>query len=208
MNIGILGAGQMASVLGSAWTKQGHQVTLSYSRDRAKLEAAAAAIGARAGSPAEAVDAADVVVVATGWDGVTGALTAAGPLDGRVVWSIVNPIKPDFSGLAVGTDTSGSEMIAMQLSPATQFVAAWPPFAQVLSTGSTAFGAVRANAFMCGESAAAKQAIAPLLDALDVRVVDAGPLRAARFIEPALMLLVHLAYGERFGLVALDLLRR
>jgi 8-hydroxy-5-deazaflavin:NADPH oxidoreductase len=207
MNIGILGAGRMATALGSAWTKEGHRVTLSFSRDPAKLDEAASAIGGRAATPDVAVRDADVIVLATGWDGAAGALSAAGNLDGRVVWSIVNPMKPDFSGLAVGTDTSGSEIIAGQLGKAA-FVAAWPPFAEVLATGSTHFGSGRANVFMCGESSEAKQTIAPLLAAIDVTVVDAGPLRAARFIEPALMLLVHLAYGERFGLVALDLLRR
>jgi len=207
MNIGILGAGHMATVLGGAWTKAGHQVTLSFSREPGKLDEAARAIGARAATAEVAVRDADVVVIATGWAGVAGALAAAGNLDGRVVWSIVNPMKPDFSGLAVGTDTSGSEIIAGQAGKA-EFVAAWPPFAEVLATGSTHFGTARANVFMCGESSAAKQAIAPLLAAIDVRVVDAGPLRAARFIEPALMLLVHLAYGQQFGLVALDLLRR
>lgn len=207
MNIGILGAGNMATVLGSAWIKAGHQVTLSFSREPGKLETAASAIGAKAATADIAARDADVVVIATGWGGAAGAVAAAGPLDGRVVWSIVNPMKPDFSGLAVGTDTSGSEIIASQVGKAA-FVAAWPPFAEVLATGSTHFGTARANAFMCGDSSEAKQAVAPLLEAIDVKVVDAGPLRAARFIEPALMLLVHLAYGQQFGLVGLDLLRR
>ncbi len=39
------------------------------------------------------------------------------------------------------------------------------------------------------------------------RPVDAGPLRAARFIELAMMLLVHLAYREKLGQVGLQLLR-
>ena len=36
---------------------------------------------------------------------------------------------------------------------------------------------------------------------------DAGPLYAARFIEPAMFLLVHLAYRQEMGQVGARLLR-
>jgi 8-hydroxy-5-deazaflavin:NADPH oxidoreductase len=60
MKIGIIGAGNMGSALGRIWASQGHEVMLSYSRDRTKLDAIAQSIGVRAGIPVEAVQFADV----------------------------------------------------------------------------------------------------------------------------------------------------
>lgn len=209
MNIGFIGAGNMTSALGKRFVAQGHNLLVSHSRDKAKLEAAARGVGGntRTGSAADAVHFGEVVVLAVGWEGVRGALEAAGPLGGKVLWTIVNPLKPDFSGLAVGTTTSGSEEIA-KLASGASVVAGWPPFAEVLAPGSTRFGPERLTLFYCGDLAAAKQRVAPLFEALDVDAVDAGPLFAARFIEPAMFLLVHLAYGQKFGQVAARLLRR
>ncbi|HWL88324.1 MAG TPA: NAD(P)-binding domain-containing protein [Polyangiaceae bacterium] len=207
MNIGILGAGNMATALGRRFTSKGHQILLSYSRDRAKLEKAANELGARSGSPADAARFGDVVLLATGWEGAVSALEEAGSLHGKVVWSIITPLKGDLSGLALGTTTSGSEELA-KLVPGASFIAAWPPFAEVLASPSTRFGGERQTMFYCGNDASAKRTCLPLFDVLDVDAVDAGPLYAARFIEPTMLLLVHLAYGQKMGQVAARLLRR
>jgi predicted dinucleotide-binding enzyme len=209
MNVGFIGAGEMTHALGKRFVEKGHNLLLSHSRDRAKLDAAARAIDARTrtGSAADAVRFADIVVLAVGWEGVRGAIEAAGPFGGKVLWSIVNPLRPDLSGLALGTTTSGSEEIA-KLAKGASVVAGWPPFAEVLASGSTRFGQERPTLFYCGDDPAAKQKVAPLLEALDVEAVDAGRLVAARFIEPAMFLLVHLAYGQKLGQVGVRLLRR
>lgn len=209
MRVGILGAGNMATGLGRYFVKAGHRLIISHSRDPAKLERAAKDLGpgTQPGSAEEAARFGEVVILATGWDGAAGALKAAGLLDGKVVWSIVNPLKADLSGLAVGTTTSGSEELATMV-PRARFVAAWPPFAEVLASGSTRFGSERATVFLCGNDASAKRTIAPLLEALDVDSVDAGPLYAARFIEPSMMLLLHLTYRQKMGTTATRLLHR
>ena len=209
MNIGILGAGKMTQALGRYFIKKGHQLLVSYSRNRDTLEKAARDLGAgtQVGSPVDAARFGDVVLLATGWDGAAPALKAAGPLDGKVVWSIVTPLKPDYSGLTLGTTTSGSEELAT-LVPRAGFVAGWPPFAEVLASSSTRFGGERQTLFYCGDDATAKRTVASLFESLDVDAVDAGPLYAARFIEPAMFLLVHLAYGQKMGQVAARLLRR
>src|SRR5262249_38825463 len=100
MNIGILGAGNMANALGRHLIAKGHSLLLSYSRDRAKLDKAASALGGgtKVGSPGEAAAFGDVLLLCTGWDGAAAAIDAAAPLDGKVVWSIVTPLKADYSG--------------------------------------------------------------------------------------------------------------
>src|ERR1700749_367361 len=91
MHIAILGAGQVASALGRLWHAAGHDVTFA-ARDAARPQALAAELGERAHAApvADAVAAADVVLVAVPGSAVTGVLQAAGPLDGRVMLDAAN----------------------------------------------------------------------------------------------------------------------
>ncbi len=207
MKIGILGSGNMAVALGRIWRGLGHDVMLAFSREAAKLRLAAEQIDAMTGSAADAAAFGEVLVLATGWPGAIPALQAAGSLRGKVLWSIVTPMKSDLSGLEIGTTTSGSEQIASVAREA-RVVACWPPFAEMLASGSTRFDGRQQSLLMCGDEPQAKQAIAPLIETLDVEVIDAGPLRAARFIEPTMMLLIYLAYGRQIGPAGMQLLRR
>ena len=207
MKIGILGSGNMAVALGRIWRGLGHDVMLAFSREPAKLRRAAEQIDAMTGSAADAAAFGEVLVLATGWPGAIPALQAAGSLRGKVLWSIVTPMKSDLSGLEIGTTTSGSEHIASVAREA-RVVACWPPFAEMLTSGSTRFDGRQQSLLMCGDEPQAKQAIAPLIEPLDVEVIDAGPLRAARFIEPTMMLLIYLAYGRQIGPAGMQLLRR
>jgi hypothetical protein len=47
-----------------------------------------------------------------------------------------------------------------------------------------------------------------LLREIDVELVDAGVLANSRFVEPAMMLLIQLAYTQKLGQVAFKLLKR
>ena len=79
MHIAILGAGQVGSALGRLWHAGGHDVTFA-ARDAARPQALAAELGERAHAApvADAVAAADVVLVAVPGSAVTGVLQAAG----------------------------------------------------------------------------------------------------------------------------------
>ena len=55
MRIGIIGAGRIGGNAARLFAKAGHEVLVSFSRDAPKLEALAAEIGGRAGTPREAV---------------------------------------------------------------------------------------------------------------------------------------------------------
>jgi 8-hydroxy-5-deazaflavin:NADPH oxidoreductase len=91
MKIAILGAGHVGSTLGRLWHDAGHDVTFA-ARHAAGPRAMAAELGERAhaASVADAVAAADVVLVAVPGAAVTGVLQAAGPLDGRVMIDAAN----------------------------------------------------------------------------------------------------------------------
>jgi len=72
MRIGILGSGLMGGKLGTLFARAGHEVVFSYARNRSKLEKLARDSGttARAGSPREATQDADVVLLAVHWSRV------------------------------------------------------------------------------------------------------------------------------------------
>ena len=209
MNIGIIGAGNMGSSLGKFWAQNGHKLMFSYSRDQAKLQKIAQLLGSNAsvGTPPEAVQFADVVLLSVPYGAIADALKAAGSLEGKILFSCVNALLPDMSGLAVGTTTSAAEEIA-KLAPGARVVEALPLFAEVLNSPSQAFGDQTATIFYTGDDNEAKQVVADLLRETNVEAVDAGPLKNARYVEPAMFLLVQLAYGQQMGQVALKLLKR
>lgn len=209
MNIGIIGAGNMGSGLGKFWAQHGHKLMFSYSRDPEKLKQIAAAIGhnATVGTPTEAVQFADVVLLSVPYGAIEDALNAAGSLEGKILLSCVNALLPDLSGMAVGTTTSAAEEIAKRAAGA-RVVEALPLFAEVLNSPSQQFGDQTATVFYTGDDQAAKQVVADLLRETNVEAVDAGPLKNSRFVEPAMMLLVQLAYGQNLGQVAFKLLQR
>jgi predicted dinucleotide-binding enzyme/3-methyladenine DNA glycosylase Tag len=91
MKIAVLGAGRVGSTIGRLWHAAGHDVTFT-ARHATRPRALAAELGdhAHAAPVADAVAAADVVLVAVPGPAVTDALQAAGPLDGRIMLDAAN----------------------------------------------------------------------------------------------------------------------
>lgn len=210
MKIGIIGAGSVGSGLGKLWTAAGHPVLLSYSRDPDKLKTLAVEMGpgVRAGSPREAVEFGEVVLLAVPWGAVTDALAQMGSLAGKLLFSSVNALKPDFLGLDIGTTTSAAEWIA-ERTPGATVVEALPVNAELLHSPSLHFGDLVPSVFYCGDDATAKATVARLLTDAGMDPIDAGPLVRARLIEPAGLLVAQVGYGLGVGPnVALKLLRR
>jgi 8-hydroxy-5-deazaflavin:NADPH oxidoreductase len=194
MRIGIVGAGNIGSGLGSLFAKNGHEVMFSYSHDPQKIQRVVNDAGpnAQSGTPEQAARFGDIVVLAVGWRAVKEALQAAGSLDGKTLVSCVNPLTPDFSGLEVGTTTSGAEEIA-KLVPGAHVVEAFlNVFAGILHSGTMMFGTDVPSVFYCGDDAGSKAAVAKLIKEIGLEPVDSGPLKNARCVEPTAMLILQL----------------
>lgn len=110
-------------------------------------------------------------------------------LAGKVVWDTTNPLKPDMSGLVIGTTTSAGEEVA-RAAPGARVVKAVPPFAEVLHSSSTEIGGGRPGVFVCGDDAEARRQVLGLVAEIGADGVDAEPLG---------MSLVQLAYAQGFG---------
>ena len=210
MKIGIVGGGNMGTALGKIWRAAGHDVCIGFGRDAAKLQRAADAIGGgtKVAAPAAVAAFANVIVLTVPWSAAEGAVRSLGDISGKVLWTIINPFKADFSGLELGTTTCAGEEIA-KLAPGAKVVEGLPLFADVLTSGSTLFEGERANVFYCGDDASAKALVAELLGDLGVDAADAGPLSSGRFIEPAMMMLMRIQYSPGAqGQYAFKLLHR
>jgi 8-hydroxy-5-deazaflavin:NADPH oxidoreductase len=205
MNLGIIGAGSLGTALAQRLTDGGHAIMFG---GGASAKDAATLLGADVGSNSEAAQFGEVVALAVPFASIDAALTDAGSFGGRVLWSCVNALKPDLSGLAVGFDNSAAEEVARRARDA-RVVAAVPPFAAGIASGSLAYdGGLSPTVFLCGDDGAAKRLVEGLLIDLRTHPVDAGPLTAARFVEPAMMLVVSLAYAGVPRDLALRLLER
>ena len=199
MNIGIVGAGNLGTGLAKRLIAQGHGVMLSFTRSDDPLRNAAAALGARAGTPSQAAEFGHVVILSTKWANTEEAIRQIGSIaETKVLWDCTNPMKSDMSGLLIGTTTSGGEEVA-RLAPWAKVVKAIPPFAEQLHSPSALAGGIRPAVFICGDDSGARKTIAELVEVIGAAPIDAGPLMHARYTEPACMLLVQLAYTQGFG---------
>jgi 8-hydroxy-5-deazaflavin:NADPH oxidoreductase len=90
LRVGIVGAGRIGGNLGIQLGRRGHEILFSFSRDEDRLRELAGEAGQRSGTPREAVEFGDVVILAVPWAAIGEALEQMGPLDGRVVIDTTN----------------------------------------------------------------------------------------------------------------------
>lgn len=197
MRIGILGSGLMGAKLGTIFARAGHDVVFSYSRDDRKLERVArdAGHGASAGTPAEATNGADALLLAVHWSRVNDVLRKAGNVAGKVIVSCSLPMNADDTALVVGRTSSGAEQLAKKV-PTAHIVSAFGtvPSEVLFSVFKTRANRRRPSLVYCGDSARAKKTAAQLIRDVGFEPIDAGALEIARYTEPFTLLVAQLAY--------------
>lgn len=202
MRIGILGSGLIGGKLGVLFARAGHDVVFSYSRSRQKLEALARDAGAHArpGTPREAAQDADALLLAVHWSRVDDVLRQAGDLSGKVIVTCSLPMSADDTALVVGRESSGAEELAERV-PGARVVSAFNTVpSEVLFPVFEARGRIAPPSVVyCGDDAGAKPVAATLIRDLGFDPVDAGPLRSARYTEPFALLVARLAYEGEGG---------
>jgi predicted dinucleotide-binding enzyme len=187
MDIAIIGAGNVGKAIADGSVRAGHSTTISATSPESAEEAAKETGAQAAGSNREAVEGADLVVLAVpqaAVDEVTKELGDA--LNGKVVVDATNQMNDDMTQLA--TETSVAERIQGLV-----------PGAGVTKAFNYAFAARQADpvvdgtpleGFVAGDDAAAKSKVLELMGSLGFRPIDAGPLIAARSLEHLGLLIV------------------
>jgi hypothetical protein len=115
----------MGGKLGTIFARAGHEVIFSYARSEQKLKTLArnAKGNARHGTPREAAQEADAVLLAVHWSHVDDVLKKAGDLSGKPVITCSLPMNDDNSGLTIGHTSSGAEELKKKLPTARVVVA-------------------------------------------------------------------------------------
>jgi 8-hydroxy-5-deazaflavin:NADPH oxidoreductase len=197
MRLAIIGAGNVGAALGGAWSAQGHDVVYGVP-DPQKPKYAALPRGAVMRA-SEAAKGAAAIVLATPWRATEAAIRELGELNGRLVIDCTNPLAmgPDGLQLALGHTTSGGEQVAAWAAGAALFKTFNHTGAENMALASRFDH--RPVMFVAGDDAARKGEVLRLVGDLGFEAVDAGPLRAARFLEPLAMLWIELALNRGQG---------
>src|ERR1700732_1226790 len=102
MKIVIIGAGKVGGGLGKLWVRAGHQVLFSSRHPkRLRVLVEEAGLGAYLGDVGDAALFGDVILFSPNFWGVDDALEAAGPLKGKTVIDVTNPVEWNPNGRMV-----------------------------------------------------------------------------------------------------------
>jgi predicted dinucleotide-binding enzyme len=192
----------MGGKLGTIFARAGHEIVFSYARTNQKLERLArdSHAKARAGTPAEATRAADVVLLAVHWSRIDDVLQQAGSLDGKIVVSCSLPMNADDTELVIGHFTSGAETLAQKL-PGARVVSAFNtvPSEVLFGVFAARRKKMKPSLIYCGDDKRSKGVTARLIRDVGFDPIDVGALRMARYTEPFALLVAQIAYEGKGG---------
>jgi 8-hydroxy-5-deazaflavin:NADPH oxidoreductase len=199
MKIAIIGAGNVGQALAEAWSKKGHSLLIGARNESDEASKKfAQSVGATLTSPNKAVEGAEVVLLSVPWPAVS-SLGKELPLQNKIVIDCVNPLKPDFSGLALGTTTSGAEFL-QDLAPKAKVVKAFNTVGFNIMKNPTLEGRKVAMAF-CGNDKESNLVVKKLIEDVGFEPMESGPLSTARLLEPVALfwILSALKFGTGRG---------
>ena len=184
MRIGIIGAGNIGGNCARRFVISGkHEVKLCFSRDQDTLEALARELGdnASVGTPKEAVQYGDVVVLSVPWDAIPEALKQAGSLSGKIVIDTTNQF--------------GLHMLPPKGQTAAEFNASRMQGARYTKSFNTLTAGFQAEVaerpksekvvqWICGDDAEAKRIVAKLIEDAGYVPGDLGGTKSCHVMEP------------------------
>jgi predicted dinucleotide-binding enzyme len=200
MRIAIVGAGRVGTALAGRWSAQGHDLVLGVRRPGASDGPP----GLPQRLPSDAVEGADVAVLAVPWSAAEEVATTI-EWGATVLVDATNPLVGGGSAEPAGP--SGGELVA-RWSGSDRVVKAFN------TTGSgnmvdPSYGAATPLMPVAGDDPTAKAVVMELAREIGFDALDAGPLSAAADLEHLAALWIRLAYPLGLGPdIAFALLRR
>jgi hypothetical protein len=192
MNVGILGSGPVAQVLGAGFLKHGHAVMLG-TRDPKKLEGwAAQNAGAKVGTLPDTARFGELLVLAVKGTAAAESLRLAGSnhLTGKPVIDTTNPIAdaPPANGVLQYFTTMGESLMERLQNefPAACLVKAFNSVGGPFMVNPSF--KEKPTMFFCGNDTTAKKTVQGVLEQFGWEPADMGGVEAARAIEPLCML--------------------
>jgi predicted dinucleotide-binding enzyme len=195
--IAIIGTGSVGCALGPEFAAQGHTVVYgSRTPDREDVLELVARTGegATATSPREAAEQAYIVFLAVPGMMVKEITLGLGDLSGKIIIDPTNPLANGENGLKHGVDTSNAEII--QTAAPDAFVVkafnslSWRTMVDPDSSGGPV------SIPLTGNSAAAKAAVAELVEGMGLEAIDVGMVEDSRWVEGMLILWINNRYNS------------
>jgi hypothetical protein len=181
MKIGIIGTGHIGGNVARLLAAAGHDIVVSFTRDRAALDKLAGEIGVRSGSPADAVAHGDVIVLSVQWGVIDEAIAQAGgpkALVGKIVVDTTNQygrVGGKFGPLDLGGE-SGAGHNAAKVPGALWAKAFNTLAAATLASSSGKTGAGRVALFYAADEDKAASVAAQLVTDAGFEPVRTGTL--------------------------------
>lgn len=193
--IAIVGTGNVGSALGVSWGQLGYPIVYgSRSPDGEKTRSLIRRSGnARAMSPADVAQHADIIVLALPFAAALELLPNMGDLDGKVLIDPINALQFDQENRRVGTRDSLLAEQIQALVPTAHVVKALNAVGAENMSPDRAFNAP-ISIPIAGDDEQAKQTVATLIAALDLEATDVGPLFNARYVEAMAPLYVYMNF--------------
>jgi predicted dinucleotide-binding enzyme len=202
MNIAIIGAGRLGSVLGRKWNNT-HNITYGVRNPRSEKYQKLATSGFAVDNVQNAVDNSDIIVLAIPASEVESVVKITEWLKDKVIIDVTNPISyPVPEGF-----TSIAEAIA-----------AWSNSSKVVKTlnqtgsgniSNPIYDSISLETLICGDDEEAKAQVSILVEDLVMKTIDAGGLKNAFLLENLAKLWITLAFQQGLGTnYAFKILRR
>jgi len=187
MQIGTIGAGDLAQAFAKQVLKAGHVVKLSNSRGPNSLREIVNRLGpGAAAATTEEAAACEMVLLAVTWDSVREALASLPKWKNQILIDGVNPFHGragDFTPAGVG-NLSTSQLVAA-LAPGARVVKAFNHMIVANLEADPVVNGARRVAFISADDDDAKKRVETLLDNCGYSVVDLGNLRDGGLIQQA-----------------------
>ena len=182
MKIAIIGKGNVGSALEAGLTRNGHEVR---------------AVGRGLDAVRDAGGFAELVIIAVPFGEVDNAARELSQtVAGKVVVDATNALTPEYD-LALGFNTSGAEELQKKL-PKSRVVKAFNTSLASAMDGGL-IGGEQLAGLVAADDADAKKQVLALVEQLGFDPIDAGPLSAARLLEPLAVLNIKLAFVQGYG---------
>lgn len=173
MRIGVIGSGHIGGNCARQAVKNGHEVMLSFARDRSKLDELASELGTNAsvGDPAQAVAFGEIVILSVPWGVIPEALDQGGDLSGKVVIDTTNQFG---SGPMPPPGRTAASFNAERM-PGARYVKSFNTLTSRFQEQAAARnGSDRVVQWICGDDQPAKVLVAGLIEDMGYVPVDLG----------------------------------
>ena len=188
MRITILGAGNIGLAAGTKWKAKGHDITFGVRDTQSQKAWNAMNIGAKVTTFQEAVENAEVVLVAIPFG---------------VADEVIKSIDVEWEGKIIIDATNPISVSTEPFESAAEAISAWTGNGEVVKAFNTTgvsnltnpiYDGKAIETFICGEDIAAKQIVSILAEDLGFRVTDIGGIENAVMLENLAKLWVTMAY--------------